>query len=157
MRYVLLSLSAILCLGWMSCKNNDNQKTTREMSAVIKRNSADSGFTWNADAGLVQSEIPFARSVRFKGSQYQTNPTSVNIFVNNYRGEGTYKIYQGSAKQTDSNSAVVTYQGREFTSIAGTIEVIQDNGTTYIGRYSFTAKNLNDTMTIKSGSFNIDK
>ncbi|GAA4452407.1 hypothetical protein [Rurimicrobium arvi] len=141
----------------MSCKNNDNQKTTREMSAVIKRNSADSGFAWNAAAGLVSSEIPFARSVRFKGSEYVSSPTTVNLFINNYKGVGTYKIYQGSALQTDSNSVVVTYAGRNYSSIAGSVEVIQDNGSSYIGRFEFTAKNLNDTLTVKNGSFNIDK
>lgn len=157
MRYLLLSLSAVLCFGWMSCKNNDNEKTIRQMSATIKRNSADLPYTWNASSNLVKAEIPFARSVRFTGSEYSTNPTTMNIFVNNYRGVGVYPIYQGSAQQTDSNSVKLTYMSREFTSITGSLEILRDDAELYIGRFSFTGSNLNDTITVTNGNFTVNK
>jgi hypothetical protein len=157
MRNVLLSLSAVLFLGLVSCSHNTTDKTTRQMSATIKRNSADSGITWNANANLVKGEIPFNGSVRFIGSEYATNPTSVKIFINNYKGVGTYPLYQGSAQQTDSNSALITYISRDFHSLSGSLEVIRDDKETYIGRFSFIGTNLNDTITIKNGSFTITK
>ena len=157
MRYLLLSLSAVLFFGLGSCNDKESVKTIRSMSASVKRNSADSSVTWNADAALVKAEIPFARSVRFIGSQYKTNPTSMDMFINNYRGIGTYNIYQGSALQTDSNSVSFTYLSRKFTSIKGTVNILEDNAEFYIGRFEFTASSLDDTLTVKNGSFTINK
>lgn len=158
MRNLLLSLSAVVLFTLVSCNGKKETETTiRSMSSVIKRNSADSSYTWSASAGLVKAEIPFARSVRFYGSEYATNPTITNIFINNYKGVGTYPIYQGSAKQTDSNSISVTYLSREFTSIKGTVEILRDDKELYIGRYNFTGSNLNDTITVTFGSFTINK
>lgn len=157
MRYLLLSLSAMLFFGLVSCTKTDTSLTQRQMSATIKRNSADSGITWNANPNLVTAKIPFARSVRFEGSEYGTNPTHLNIFINNYSGVGTYPLYQGSAQQTDSNSAVVTYLSRDFHTIKGSVQVLRDDKEIYIGRYQFTAINLNDTITVNYGSFTINK
>lgn len=157
MRNVILSLSAVLFIGFVACKPGESEKTVRSMSASIKRNSADSPVTWNADAAKVYAEIPFSGSVRFLGSQYKTNPTSLNMFVNSYKGKGTYPLYQGSAVQTDSNSVKLTYLGREFNSIKGSVEIIEDNAEYYIGRFNFTGSNLNDTITVTNGSFTIGK
>lgn len=159
MRNLLLSLSALAFLSIVSCQKNANESelTVRSMSATIQRNSADSPITWNADAGKVYAQTPFRGSVRFLGSEYKTNPTSMDMFINNYKGKGTYTIYQGSAKQTDSNSVVLTYLGREFTSISGALDVIEDNAEYYIGRFTFTGSNLNDTITVRQGSFTIRK
>lgn len=159
MRKIILSLSAVVLVSLVACKNKDKESnmTSRSMSATIKRNSADSPVTWNADAAKVYAEIPFRGSVRFLGSEYKTNPTSLNMFVNNYKGKGSYNLYQGSAKQTDSNSVVLTYLGRDFTSISGKLDVIEDNAEYYIGRFSFIGSNLNDTITVNYGSFTIAK
>lgn len=157
MRNLLLSLSAVLFIGFVACNSKESEKTTRSMSATIKRNSADSPTTWNADAAKVEARIPFKGSVRFLGSQYKTNPTSMDMFVNNYKGIGIYPLYQGSAVQTDSNSVKLTYIGRDFNSIKGTLEIIEDNAEYYIGRFSFTGSSLNDTITVTNGSFTIGK
>lgn len=157
MRNLLLSLSAVLFLSIVACKPNDSEKTVRSMSASVQRTSADSPFTWNAAAALVVSEIPFNNSVRFKGSEYIKNPTSMNMFINNYKGKGIYKLYQGSAQQTDSNSVKLTYAGREYSSIQGTVNVLEDNAEYYIARFSFTGKNLNDTIIVNHGAFTIAK
>jgi hypothetical protein len=79
------------------------------------------------------------------------------MFVNSYKGKGTYTLYQGSAVQTDSNSVKLTYLGREFNSIKGSVEIIEDNAEYYIGRFNFTGSNLNDTITVTNGSFTIGK
>ncbi|HTN17509.1 MAG TPA: hypothetical protein VL092_07515, partial [Chitinophagaceae bacterium] len=113
------------------------------MSAVIRRNSADTGYTWSAAAALVTANSPYARAVEFKGSEYGTNPTSLTMFVNNYRGAGSYNIYQGSAKQTDSNSVSLKYLGREYTSIKGSLQILRDDAELYIGRFDLIAANLN--------------
>jgi hypothetical protein len=157
MRYLLLSLSAILCFGLVSCSKNDSTLTQRQMSATIKRNSADTGFTWNANPNLVTAKIPFNHSVRFEGSEYGLNPTHLNIFINNYNGVGTYKLYQGSAQQTDSNSAVLTYTARDFHSVTGYVQILRDDKELYIGRYQLVGINLNDTITLDYGSFTINK
>lgn len=157
MRNVILSLSAVVFLSVVACNSKDSEKTVRSMSATIKRNSADSPVTWNADAAKVESKIPFKGSVRFLGSEYKTNPTSLDMFVNNYKGKGIYQLYQGSAVQTDSNSVKLTYIGRDFASIKGSLEIIEDNAEYYIGRFEFIGSNLNDTITIKNGSFTIAK
>lgn len=157
MRNVILSLSAVLFIGFVACNDKESEKTVRSMSATIKRNSADSGQAWNADAAKVYAQIPFKGSVRFLGSQYKTSPTSLDMFVNNYNGKGTYKLYQGSAVQTDSNSVKLTYLGRDFASIKGSLEIIEDNAEFYIGRFSFIGSNLNDTITVSNGSFTIAK
>jgi hypothetical protein len=157
MRNVILSLSAVVFLSVVACNSKDSEKTVRSMSATIKRNSADSPVTWNADAAKVEAKIPFKGSVRFLGSQYISNPTSMDMFVNNYKGKGIYKLYQGSAVQTDSNSVKLTYIGRDFASITGSVEIIEDNAEYYIGRFEFIGSNLDDTITIKNGSFTIAK
>ena len=158
MRYLFLSLSAVFCLGIISCKKNETTSLTqRQMSATVKRNSADSGFTWNADPNLVKAEIPFNRSVKFIGSEYATNPTSLTIFINNYKGVGTYPLYQGSAQQTDSNSAVLTYASRDYNSITGSVQILRDDNEIYIGRYSIKGSSLNDTIMVEYGSFTINK
>jgi hypothetical protein len=157
MRNVILSLSAVVFLSVVACNSKDSEKTVRSMSATIKRNSADSPVTWNADAAKVEAKIPFKGSVRFLGSQYKSNPTSMDMFVNNYKGKGIYKLYQGSAVQTDSNSVKLTYIGRDFASITGSVEIIEDNAEYYIGRFEFIGSNLDDTITIKNGSFTIAK
>lgn len=160
MRYLLLSLSAIVCISIFSCKKSDSTLTQRQMSATIKRSSADSGVTWNASPNLVTAEIPFARSVRFRGSEYTGQnglPTSLNIFINNYRGVGTYPLYQGSALQTDSNSAVLNYTSRDFQSLSGYVQILRDDKELYIGRYSILGSSLNDTIMVEYGSFTINK
>lgn len=158
MRYLFLSLSAVLLFGLGSCKNDkESEKTIRSMSAVIRRNSADTGYTWSAAAALVTANSPYARAVEFKGSEYGTNPTSLTMFVNNYRGAGSYNIYQGSAKQTDSNSVSLKYLGREYTSIKGSLQILRDDAELYIGRFDLIAANLNDTITINYGSFTVNK
>ncbi|MDI9319748.1 MAG: hypothetical protein QM530_04655 [Phycisphaerales bacterium] len=157
MRYLFLSLSAMVCFGLVSCTKYDTSLTQRQMFATIKRNSADSGITWNANPNLVTAKIPFARSVRFEGSEFGTNPTHVNIFINNYTGVGIYPLFQGSAQQTDSNSAIVTYISRDFHTIKGSVQVLLDDKDLYIGIYQFTAVNLNDTITINYGAFTINK
>jgi hypothetical protein len=157
MRKIILSLSAVLFVGFVACNDKESEKTTRSMSASIKRNSADSPVVWNADAGKVEARIPFKGSVRFLGSQYKTNPTSMDMFVNNYKGKGIYPLYQGSAQQTDSNSVNLTYIGRDFASIKGSVEILEDNAEYYIGRFTFTGSNLNDTITVTNGSFTIAK
>lgn len=158
MRNVLLSLSAVFFIGLVACNNKGESDTTvRSMSASIKRNSADSPVTWNADAAKVEARIPFKGSVRFLGSQYKSNPTSMDMFVNNYKGKGVYPLYQGSAVQTDSNSVKLTYIGRDFASIKGSLEIIEDNAEYYIGRFTFTGSNLDDTITVTNGSFTIAK
>jgi hypothetical protein len=133
MRNLLLSISAVLFLSIVACNSKESDKTVRSMSASIKRNSA---VTWNADAAKVEARIPFKGSVRFLGSQYKTNPTSMDMFVNNYKGKGVYPLYQGSAVQTDSNSVKLTYIGRDFASIKGSLEIIEDNAEYYIGRFT---------------------
>lgn len=158
MRNIILSLSSLVLIGLVSCKKESaTNYTDRSMSAVIKRNSADSPTTWNGAASKVYAEIPFRNSVRFLGSEYKTNPTSLDMFINNYKGKGTYNIYQGSALQTDSNSVKLTYLGREFTSISGKLNIIEDNAEYYIGRFEFIGNNLNDTITVSLGSFTIRK
>lgn len=158
MRYLVLSLSTFVFFGLGSCKKPEAEQTQRSMSAVITRASdVSSPFAWNAAPQSTYSEIPFARSVRFIGKDYGTNPTNLNIFINNYRGVGVYPIYQGSAKQTDSNSAVLTYTSRDFTSITGNVEIIRDDKELYIGRFSFSAVHLGDTIFIDKGSFTIEK
>ncbi|MFA6151723.1 MAG: hypothetical protein WC716_10420 [Chitinophagaceae bacterium] len=157
MRYLLLSLSAMLFFGLVSCKKNDPELVQRQMSATIKRGSADSGVTWNANPNLVKAEIPFNRSVRFTGSEYGANPTKVNIFINNYKGVGVYTLYQGSAQQTDSNSAVVTFTSRDFQSIKGYVQILRDDKEIYIGRYQILGSSLADTLMVDYGSFTINK
>lgn len=157
MRYLLLSLSAVFFFGLISCKKNETALTQRQMSATIRRSSADSGITWNANPNLVKAEIPFNRSVRFTGTEYGVNPTKLDIFINNYKGVGTYPLYQGSAQQTDSNSAVLTYISRNFQSITGYVQILRDDKELYIGRYRIISSSLNDTLTVDYGSFTINK
>lgn len=159
MRKLILSLSAVALVAFSACKKetSDSDYTSKSMSATYQRSSADSPTTWNAAPGKIYAEIPFRNSVRFLGSEYKTNPTSLNMFINNYKGKGTYPLYQGSAQQTDSNSVKITVAGRDYTSITGVLHILDDNAEYYIGRFEFTGSNLNDTLMVKYGSFTIAK
>jgi hypothetical protein len=158
MRKIFLSLSILASVALVSCGNSgESKKVSSEMSARIQRTTADTAMTWSAHPALVKAEIPYARSVRFSGTEYGNTPNSLAIFINNYKGEGVYPIYQGSANQTDSNSAYVTFVGRKYTSIKGELEVIRDNAEMYMGRYSFSGLSMNDTIIVSQGTFSISK
>lgn len=159
MRYLLLSLSTLVCLTMFSCAKSDSDESVKEMSARIRRLSADdTGSTWSANPKLVAYTIPYSSTIMFKGSDYTTNPTSLTIFVRDFDQTygKSYPLYQGTAQQTDSNYAILTYNSRQFHTISGKIDVLRTDDK-YIADFQFTARNLDDTIRVTSGHLNITR
>jgi hypothetical protein len=157
MRYIFLTLSAVFSISLFSCNHGSSDVSVQEMSAKIKRNSADSAEVWNASPQLVKSFIPFSGSVEFDGSDYATQSTNMKIFIHNFSGIGSYPLYHGVTNQSDSNYAILTYKARTFHTISGTLEMLRSDAGIYIANYSFIASDLNDTLTVTNGHFTISK
>jgi len=159
MRYFLLTLSAVFCVSLYSCSSGSSSSSAvKEMSAKIKRNSSsDSAMVWKANPNLVYSTVPFSGAIKFNGSDYQTLNTNLVLYVHGFSGEGSYNLYQGSAQQTDSNYAMLTYQSREFHTISGKLDVIRADNSVYIGNFSFIASSNSDTLTVTDGHFTITR
>lgn len=156
MRYIYLTLSTILSISLFSCNHGSSDVSVQEMSATIKRNSADSAEVWSASPQLVKSYIPFSGSVLFDGSDYATQNTDLKIFIHNYNGIGSYPLYHGVTNQSDSNYAILTYKARTFHTISGTLNMLRSDAGIYIATYSFIASDLNDTLTVTNGHFTIN-
>jgi len=158
MRYLLLSLSAVVCFGMFSCSKGDSTPSVHEMSARIKRASSDTGSVWVAEPSLVTYSIPYSQTIRFYGTDYATLNTNLAIFIRNYDDKQgkSYPLYQGSAQQTDSNYAMLTYQGREFHTISGHFDVLR-NDNLYVADFEFIARNLDDTIRVTNGHLNITR
>jgi hypothetical protein len=158
MRYLFLSLSAVLCIGLFSCGKGESGSRIREMSARIKRASSDTGGVWIAEPDLVKYSNPFTGSILFTGSDYATLNTNLNIFIRDFDAQQgkSYPLYQGTAQQTDSNYARLTFQGREFHTISGEIDVLR-NDDVYIANFSFVARSLDDTIRVTNGHLTMTK
>lgn len=159
MRYLLLSLSAVFCMGLFSCNSGDSSsEKVRSMSARIKRASSDTGVTWIANPNLVNFSYPYKGAIKFEGSDYATLNTNLTIFLMDFDAkEGKrYPLYQGTAQQTDSNFARIVRDGREYHTISGTIDILR-NDDVYIADFEFIARSADDTIRVTNGHFSMTK
>jgi hypothetical protein len=157
MRYFLLTLSAVFCVSLYSCSSGSKASSSvKEMSAKIKRNSSsDSAMVWKANPNLVYSSVPFKGAIKFNGSDYQTLNTNLTLYIHDFNGTGTYNLYQGTAQQTDSNYAMLTYQSREYHTIKGKLDMIRSDNSVYIANFTFIARSNDDTITVTDGHFTV--
>lgn len=163
MRYVLLSLSAICCISLFSCKSKDSDPTIKEMSAKFRPYAIDtaSGQVWNANPNLVKATVKYKDSkgyaISFSGSDYETLNTNLELFIQDFKGDGNYPLYRAASSQSDSNYARLVYKSKSYYTVSGNLQMLRSTGDTYIADFDFVAVYQSDTLAVTNGHFTISK